>query len=245
MRKKIGIVGFGEFTWFMCKHLSPWCEIIVYSRRDISEKAQEVWAEQKSMEEVCGCEIVILSVVVQHFESVVQEVSKHVKPWTLVLDVSSVKVKPTELMIKYLPKDVEIITTHPLFWLESGKHGIKWLKMVVCDVRSDHTKEFIQFLREKLELNVLEKTPEEHDKQMAYAQALSHFIAKALTNMNIPTMDQNTLMYDKLRDMVEITSVDTEELFLTLETQNPYGKEIREKFVQELNEIEKWLSINV
>lgn len=29
-------------------------------------------------------------------------------------------------------------------------------------------------------------------------------------------------MYDKLRDMVEITSVDTEELFLTLETQNPY-----------------------
>jgi hypothetical protein len=51
-------------------------------------------------------------------------------------------------------------------------------------------------------------------------------------------------MYDKLRDMVEITSVDTEELFLTLETQNPYWKEIREKFVQELNEIEKWLATN-
>lgn len=94
--------------------------------------------------------------------------------------------------------------------------------MIVCDVRSNHTKELIQFLREKLELNVLEKTPEEHDKQMAYAQALSHFIARALTNMNIPIIDQNTLMYDKLRDMVEITSVDTEELFLTLETQNPY-----------------------
>jgi len=51
--------------------------------------------------------------------------------------------------------------------------------------------------------------------------------------MSIKELEQETLMYRKLLDMVDITSVDTEELFLTLETQNPYAKEIRETFLDE------------
>lgn len=232
MKKKLWIIGFWEFSWFMCKHLNKYFDISVYSRRNMSEKINEVWAKQKNLEEVCNSEIIIFSIVVQHLEEVVKKCVNLIKDWTLIIDVSSVKVKPTEILKKYLPK-TEIVPTHPLFWLKSWEYWIKGLNMIICDIWSKYTKNVIEFCKNELELNVMERSPEEHDLQMAYAQWLSHFIARVLTNMSIKELEQETLMYRKLLDMVDITSVDTEELFLTLETQNPYAKEIRETFLDE------------
>ena len=230
MKKTIWIVGFWEFWWFMSKHLNKYFDIYVYSRRDVSEYAKTVWGIQKTLTEVCECDIVIFSVVVQHLEKVVKKCIKLIKPWKLVIDVSSVKKKPTEILKKHL-KHTEIIPTHPLFWLKSWANWIEGLNIVICDEWSKYTKDVIKFCKDKLKLNVIEKSVDSHDKEMAYSQWLSHFIWKILTKLDLKQLEQETLMYRKLLDIVDIVSVDSEELFITLETQNPYAKEVREKFL--------------
>jgi prephenate dehydrogenase len=57
--------------------------------------------------------------------------------------------------------------------------------------------------------------------------------------MDIRELEQETLMYRKLLEIVDIVSVDSKELFLTLETQNPYAKDIRNKFLKIAGDIHK------
>ena len=85
-------------------------------------------------------------------------------------------------------------------------------------------------------------TPEEHDKKMAMIQGLSHFIAKALKEIDITSSEINTLSYDYLYKMKEIIENDSDALFDTIEIENPYAKEYREKFIAKLIEINEELN---
>ena len=51
---------------------------------------------------------------------------------------------------------------------------------------------------DELELNLLKRTPEVHDKQMAYVQALTHFIGRAINEIDIPDIEQKTPAYQFL-----------------------------------------------
>ena len=59
----------------------------------------------------------------------------------------------------------------------------------------------IRFFSQILKLNVLERSPELHDKQMAYVQALTHFVGRAVNNMDIPDVEQKTPAYQHLIDI--------------------------------------------
>jgi prephenate dehydrogenase len=146
-------------------------------------------------------------------------------------------VKPVELMKQYLPEYVEIIGTHPLFGPQSGKNGIEGLKIVVCPVRTTKSQELIEFLRNELKLEVLLRTPEEHDKEMAWVQALTHFVAKGLNNIGLADLEQKTKSYQHLLDANSMVKDDSEDLFMTMERENPFAKEIRDKFIDELLQI--------
>jgi prephenate dehydrogenase len=142
------------------------------------------------------------------------------------------------MMQELLPKEVQIIATHPLFGPQSGKNGIQGLKIVLCEVRSQQFQSVKEFLEEKLGLHVLVRTPQEHDHEMAYVQGLSHFISRGLQAMNVPDGEQKTQSYQHLLDMNQMLRNDTYELFLTLENGNPYAREVRKKFLQELQKID-------
>lgn len=140
-------------------------------------------------------------------------------------------------MLKHLPDHIEIIGTHPLFGPQSGKNGIKGLNMVVCPVRTKKTRSIIRFLGKILELNVLERTPVTHDKQMAYVQALTHFIGRSINEMDIPDVEQKTPAYQYLLDIKRNLGSDSMDLFLTIELENPYAKEVREQFMGALKNL--------
>ena len=40
-----------------------------------------------------------------------------------------------------------------------------------------------------------------HDQQMAYVQALTHFIGRAVNDMDIPDVEQKTVAYQYLLDI--------------------------------------------
>jgi prephenate dehydrogenase len=235
--RTLGIIGFGGFGQFMVKHLQPYVSVTVHDLTDLSHIAAEKDVTWGTLKDAASKDIVILAVPVQFLESVLNDIRDYLVHGALVLDVSSVKVKPIALMEKHLPNYVDIMGTHPLFGPQSGKNGIKGLNVVVCPVRSKKTQAVIHFLRNVLQLNVLERTPDTHDKQMAYVQALTHFIGRSINEMDIPDVEQKTPAYQYLLDIKRNLGSDSMDLFLTIELENPYAKEVREHFMGALKNL--------
>ena len=87
-------------------------------------------------------------------------------------------------------------------------------------------------------MHIIVTTPEEHDKQMAYVQGLTHFIGKALNKMNLKYKSQRTMTYEVLLKLVDIVGNDSEDLFNSIQKDNPYAKKVREDLINMLINIE-------
>lgn len=234
--KELGFIGLGSFGKFIIPHLTPHFQVWVYDEKPLLEEAQALGVQWGSLKEVCSKEILIAGVPIHFMEQLLINIKDWVKPNTLFIDICSVKVKPVEWIQKHLNPEVEIVATHPLFGPQSGKNGIKGLNIVICPVNipKEKLQKVHHFLSDTLLLNVLERTPINHDKQMAYVQALTHFIGRAVNEMDIPDVEQKTPAYQYLLDIKRNLGQDSWDLFLTIENGNPFAKEVRDQFIEEL-----------
>ncbi|PCJ16356.1 MAG: prephenate dehydrogenase [Candidatus Cloacimonadota bacterium] len=233
-KKTLGIIGFGNFTSFIIPFLGKYFDIFVYDSVDCSQKAQNLNILSCSLKEACSKDYLIIAIPIQYLENFLLKSSNFIKKNTFVIDVSSVKLKTVSLLEKYLDKDIQWVATHPLFGPQSGKNGLDGLSIVVCTKQDQKLKTFRDFLQNKLNLKVLVKTPDEHDQEMAYVQALSHFVARALDQMNIPQSDQKTFAYQCLIDIRETLRGDSWDLFVSIQNENPYAVDLRHDFMSEL-----------
>lgn len=241
MKNKIGIVGFGSFGQFIFKQLHEYFDICIHDPHLSKYTLEDFDIVNTPYQGFKNIPIVILAVPVQHLSKVIDYLSPHLKEDALVIDVSSVKVKPVDLMLAKLPKTVQILGTHPLFGPQSGANGIKGFNIVLCQVRiSDKNfKRIIHFLEDEVGLNLLIRTPELHDKQMAYVQALTHFIGRAINEIDIPDIEQKTPAYQYLLDIKRNLGKDSMDLFLTIERENPYSADVVDEFMTELKRLKK------
>ena len=243
MLQEISFIGFGNFGQFIVKHLTPYTRVYAHDVRDLSKRAAELgvtWVA--SMDEALNKQVIILCVPVQFLEPLLQTIGSKINPDSLVVDVASVKVKPVELMKKYLPAETNLVALHPLFGPQSGKNGIMGLNIVACEVRYPKFDKVVDFLENQLKLNVLIRTPEIHDQQMAYVQALTHFVGRAVNEMDIPDVEQKTPAYQYLLDIKRNLGQDSWDLFLTIENGNPYAAKVRQDFLKELEALNVKLS---
>lgn len=236
--KQLGIVGFGSFGTFMAGHLRPFFEISVFDLRDRRAEARAVGVEWGGFEAVVATDALILALPVQDMEDVLERVAGCPTLPQIVIDVASVKVRPLELMEKWLPESVEILGTHPMFGPQSGREGIRGLKVVVCPLRTTRLERIRSLLRDDLGLQVLEMEPEAHDAEMAYVQGLTHWIAKALREIKLPDLDLSTPAYRHLLAIEEILREDSDALFRTIQAENPFAARARRELVARLKEIE-------
>jgi prephenate dehydrogenase len=77
---------------------------------------------------------------------------------------------------------------------------------------------------------------------MAYVQALTHFIGRTINEMDIPDVEQKTPAYQYLLDIKRNLGKDSMDLFLTIELENPFAKEVREQFLEKLNDLNNMLA---
>lgn len=243
MRKyKIGIIGYGDFTKLLLEYLAPYAEVVV-SSRSRTEGDAGFGARFAPVAEVLAQPIIIPSIPAQFIESFFTQNKKIVNPSALVIDVCSVKVQPLEVLTEVLPSSCSIIGTHPLFGPASvaKNKGIAGLRCVVCDVRSKKSqyKDLIVLLSEKLKLHVLERTPDQHDQEMAYVMGLSHYIGRVMDTLDIPKSELSTLAYDDLLDMKHVQGKDTWDLFESIVAKNPYTPEILTKFKKAQAELDE------
>ena len=79
----------------------------------------------------------------------------------------------------------------------------------------------------EMKLKVLRMTPEEHDREAAYTQGVTHFIGRVLKELGLKESPMATLGYRELLKIVEQTCNDPFQLFLDLQTYNPFTHQMR------------------
>lgn len=230
---KIGIIGFGAFGQLIARHLNPYFQLYAYDpAADLERAALMHGVTLTSLEKVALCEIVILATPVATLERVVAMIAPHLRPGTLVLDVGSVKVGPADIMRRGLPAHVDIVATHPLFGPQSARDGIAGLKIAVCPVRGTRFHRVAAFLKRKLALDVIITTPEDHDREAAMVQGLTHLIAKVLVQMEPLPTRMTTKSFDLLMQAVGMVRHDAPEVFQAIEHANPYAPQVRRRFFE-------------
>ncbi len=246
MKPSLWVFWFGQFMEFFTPYMLEYFDVQVYDRTGKNTKIIDVWARGVPLEQAAACDFVLLGYPAWYIEPLVKDISSFVQPGVVVFDICSVKTPAVEAMLGYLPKNCHIIGTHPIFWPQSGKNGITWLKMTFSNIRSDTQvfADFMSLFRDNMNLQVFEMTAQEHDRQMAYIQWITHFIWRAITELSIPNSPIATESYLHLQEVGEMVWSDSEALFLSIQKDNPFTEDIRATLMKELGWLQKLIQDN-
>lgn len=222
----IGIYGLGRFGAFWATELAKHMPVKAFNRSPLQSVPEGVSIVDR--EELFACDAIILCVAISSFSSVVSSMASKLRPGTLVMDTCSVKVYPAKVMQELLPQDVQIIATHPMFGPDSGKDGIAGLPLVYCPVRCIAGQDsFWKELFASMGLKVLQMSCDEHDRQAAYSQGVTHFVGRVLDELHLAPTELATTGYRSLLSIVEQTCNDPIQLFYDLQRYNPYAHDMR------------------
>lgn len=234
--KSLGLIGFGQFGRLAADLLRPRFDIAVHDAAGLEDEIAALGLRAVSLEEAARQDVVVVAVPVSAMRQVFAAIAPHLRVGALVADVASVKVLPTQWMLELLPPHVDIVATHPLFGPQSARQGLAGQPMIVVPVRGERHHAVVALAREMgLEASIA--TAEEHDREMAYVQALTHLIGRALVNINIPDEMLKTRSYQHLLDLCGLIGNDTFELFTAIQTENPYAPQIVRAFVGEAQKL--------
>lgn len=240
----IAIIGFGRFgqllTKILVEHSSAQVVVISSKKSLLVEKEARnlAWG---TFADVKRADVVIPCVPIRFFEDTVRRVAPLCKSGAIVLDVCSVKIFPVEIMKKYLPSTVDIIATHPLFGPDSYRNNSNQpagLKMVINQTRCSNQKfAAIKQLFQKMELDVIEMSPQKHDQYAAHSMSYFSLIGKIGNQLGMTSTPIDTPWFEKLLQLQEVVANDSDQLFWDMQRYNPFTKKLRNQIIEELLEI--------
>lgn len=226
-RPSIGVIGLGAFGRLIVTHLAVHFRLFGY---DPAPPTVLPGVTLCDLPTAARCDIVILAMPAPALGPVIALINPHLRPGALVLDVCSVKVIPAQIMREQLPDHVDIVGTHPMFGPQSARGGVKGLKIVICPIRGRRARSIAAFLRHELGLQAMIATPEEHDREAAMVQGLTHLIAKVLVEMEPLPRRMTTSSFDLVMRAVDMVRYDAPEVFYAIERMNPYAPDVRRRF---------------
>jgi len=231
--KKVVIVGYGSFGEFVTSKLLTHADVKVKAR-DISKVPKPLQAEPV---DIAQCDFLIPCIPLDAYEAALAGLK--LPESAAVVDVCSVKVEPVKVLKSLLPNN-GIIATHPLFGPQSASISLVGQTFVMCPDASDSDEyQTVMNFARALRLNVIEKTAEEHDREMAYAQGLTFFVARTLMGMGVHDVELRTPSFRKLLELAELEAHHSDDLFRTIQAGNKETKKIRTIFLETAEEIAK------
>lgn len=225
----IGLFGFGQFGRLIAKHLSPHFQMTVHDPHAIASETKAYHFDTAA--QTANCDLVILAVPVSNIASTCQSIRSHLKPGCIVMDVGSVKMTTAKAMQDHLPADVDLIGTHPLFGPQSATGSLSGRKIALCNIRGQADRPVSVFLRRVLHLQVYSLSPEDHDREAAVTQGLTHLIAKVLTQMGPLPTRMTTVSFDLLLQATAMVRHDPPNVFSAIEEENPFAADVRNEFL--------------
>lgn len=234
-KPSLGLVGFGVFGRLVAHHLAQFFEIVVFDPRlptDQNIYLGEGTVRSARIAEAASQNITIFAVPTSQLRGAVRDARDYFAPGSLVLDVASVKVTPSQIFVDELPSHVVPVCTHPLFGPQSSTLGIVGHKIVLCPVDGTPIpRSVIRFLQTRLKLQVFLRSPEEHDRELATVQGVTHLVAQIISRMNIEQGSLSTRSFELLMSAIDMVRNDSAEVFYSICAQNPFAKEIRDEFI--------------
>jgi prephenate dehydratase/prephenate dehydrogenase len=186
-------------------------------------------------------DILIVSVPMYITEKVIEEISKYMKKEALLTDFTSIKISPCKTMKENA--NCETIGGHPVF---GPNVELKGQPFILCPINAkEETIRLYKDILESLGLNVIQMTPEEHDKKMAVIQAMNHFdnisFANALKELNFNISEKALFSpaFNLKMNIIERMLSQSPELYSDMEILNPYSKEYANNYLKALLEIKK------
>ena len=222
----IGIIGFGRFGKILANILQKGFAIKAYDPKIIGEFSR---VEFTDLESILKEKVIFISVPIREFESVITEISPNLSEGTTIIDVCSVKKHPTKIMENKLAENIGIIATHPMFGPDSFISNNR-LKMMMSNTRNvyDQFKFWRQFFTDQ-GIQVMEMSPDQHDRMAAQTQGVTHFLGRMLKEYGIRKTTIDTQGFRDLLDLVDQTCNDTWELYTDLQLYNPYTNDMIDK----------------
>jgi prephenate dehydrogenase len=186
------------------------------------------------------CNVIVVAVPIAATAEVIKQIGTLMPADSLLMDLTSIKKEPVELMLSCSRADV--IGCHPLFG--PSLTDITGQNVVLCPARGKSWLSWLKNILEKNGLVVLEKTPEKHDKMMAIVQVLNHLntisLGMALAKTGIPLAEINKYATPIFQTKVEIVKkIFTENpgLYADIITQNPATINILDLYEKTLADI--------
>ncbi|MBI1862606.1 prephenate dehydrogenase/arogenate dehydrogenase family protein [Candidatus Microgenomates bacterium] len=242
--KSISIVGFGRFGETLLTLFGDDFKVGIFTR---SEKNKERIPKQSNIRvlhtanEIYEAEAIFYCVPISQFESILTDHAMFIHDEHTLLDVLSVKLHPKTVFERVLKtKKTQAILTHPMFGPDSSKNGFSQLPLILDQFRADDkTYTFWKTYFESKLLNVIEMTPDEHDRQAADSQGLTHFVGRLLQEYGYKQTQIDSLGATKLREIMDQVCNDTWELYYDLERYNPYTKDMVKKLDSSFERLHK------
>ena len=195
--------------WFARFLQKEGMEVVITGRNQakLLEAKQHLGVEvTTNVEAAKKADVLLLSVSIESFEKVVEEISPYTRPNQIIVDITSIKASPVEIMHKHIKRGI-VLGTHPMFG-----PGVKDIarKSFVLTPTSAEEEDLAQRVRAYLETRGARATlmtPQQHDEMMTIILGLSHFIA-------IVSAD-TLLSFNRLKQMESIGG-STYKMLLTL-----------------------------
>ncbi len=241
---KVAIIGGsgGMGRWFANFLLKDGKEVVITGRNEkkLLEVKRELGVEvATNAEAVKSADAVLLSVPIDNFEPVVQEIQSYIRPGQVVIEITSLKMLPVKIMHKHIKTGLTL-GVHPMFGPGAG--SIAKQNFILTPTNVDETA-LAQKVKEYLAARGARVTlmpPQEHDEMMAVILGLPHFIAlvAADTLLNLGSLKQMEAIggstYKLLLTLVGSVVSEDPEFYASLQMSLPNMAEIEELFQRNL-----------
>ncbi len=188
-----------------------------------------------NVEAVKWAEVVLVSVSLDSFETVIKEISPHTLPKQVVIDITSIKEFPVEVMHRHIKSGL-VLGVHPMFG--PGAESINNQNFVLTPT-NEGEKALARKVQEYLETRgarVTVMTPQQHDEMMAVILGLSHFIGlvSADTLASCDNLERMKAIsgttYKLLLTLVKAVISEDTEFYASLQMSLPHVAEIEKLF---------------
>ena len=206
-----------------------------------------VWGRKSAMDinDLAGlCNVIVIAVPISATATMIKRVGSLVPEGSLLMDLTSLKKEPVELMMANSKADV--IGCHPLFG--PGVEDPTGEKVILCPARGRKWFAWLRTVLEKNGLVVTEETPEEHDKIMAIVQVLNHLNTISLgmtltgTGVSLGKISKYTTpIFQTKLGIIKKIFTESPGLYADIITNNPDTDKILNLYEKSLADIRKIL----
>jgi prephenate dehydrogenase len=186
-------------------------------------------------EEIVDTDVLLLSVPIDLTGAVIERVGPEMRDGSLLMDITSVKKAPVELMSRVTNEGVEVLGTHPLYG--PSARSMRGQTVIFVPVRKGPLYEWVYGMFERNGAKIEILTAEEHDEIMAVILGLTHFILIAfgvtLKELEFDVERSRKFMspmYEILTDFVGRILHQDPRLYALMQTKSEMGK-IHETFL--------------